>query len=162
MEIYFVTRKKASVRRFNRQSISTHSVLRSNQAAIVCLRPSYRPVTVSLFYWPHHRTVVWIMIKLVQATVPSLHDYRLTNCSSPTTWQMQRCLPPRRPSVRPYARLAVAALSAAPPPVARAVHIYRRSLVRRYQVVSHISAEMQLLSIVRCSHGLALPSVAAT
>ena len=58
MEIYFVARNEASVRRFNRRFISARSVLRSNQAATVCLRPSYRTVTVSLFYRQHHRTAV--------------------------------------------------------------------------------------------------------
>ena len=50
------------------------------------------------------------MIKLVRPTVRSSHVCHLTTCPSPTTWQMLRCLPPCRPSVRPYARLAVAAL----------------------------------------------------
>ena len=52
------------------------------------------------------------MIKLVRLTVRSSHFCRLTTCPSPTTWQMQRSLPHRRPSVRPHARLAVAVLVA--------------------------------------------------
>ena len=41
MEIYFVARNEASVRQFNRRSISARSVLRSNQAATID-RPSTR------------------------------------------------------------------------------------------------------------------------
>ena len=58
IEIYFVARNEASVRQFNRRSVSARSVLRSNQAATVCLRLSYRPITVSLFYRPYHWTAV--------------------------------------------------------------------------------------------------------
>ena len=76
MEIYFVARNEACMRQFNWRSISACSILRSNQAAIVCLQPSYRPVTVSLFYQPHHRTAVWIMIKLVRLTTRSSHVCR--------------------------------------------------------------------------------------
>ena len=123
MEIYFVTRNEASVRQPNRRSVSARSVLRSNQAATFCLRPSYHPVTVSLFYWPHRRTAVWLMIKLVRPTVRSSHVCRLTTCLSPTPWQMQRCMPPRRPSVRPYARVAVAALVAVRRGHPRSLHL---------------------------------------
>ena len=66
------------------------------------------------------------MIKLGRPTVRSSHVSRLTTCPFPTTWQMQHCLPPRWPSVCPYARLVVAALSAASSPVVRAVRISRR------------------------------------
>ena len=52
------------------------------------------------------------MIKLVRPTVRSSHVCCLITCPSPTTWQMQHCLPPRRPFVRSCARLAVAALVA--------------------------------------------------
>ena len=75
MEIYFVARNEASVRQFNRRSISARIVLRSNQAATVWFRPSYRPITVSLFYQPYHRTAVWI-IKLIRPTARSWHVCR--------------------------------------------------------------------------------------
>ena len=98
MEIYFVACNEASVRQFNRRSISAHSVLRSNQAAIVCLWPSYRPITVSLFCLPYHRTAVWIMIKLVRPTARlSLARLLLPNICSVV------CLPVGRPSTRTLA-----------------------------------------------------------
>ena len=55
-------------------------------------------------------------------------------------------------------------LSAAPPSVARAVCISRRPPVARSPVPgrSQIPTEMHLLLIVRCSHGLASMSAAAT
>ena len=76
MEIYFEARSKISVKQFNRRSVSARSVLQCNQAASVCLWPSYRLITVSLFYRPYHRTVVWIMIKLVCLTARSSHVCR--------------------------------------------------------------------------------------
>ena len=71
-----MARNKASARQFNRRSISARSVLRSSQATTVCLRPSYRQITVSLFYQRYHRTAIRIMIKLVRPTARSSHVCR--------------------------------------------------------------------------------------
>ena len=113
MKIYFVACNKASVRRFNRWSVSARSVLRSNQAATVCLRPSYRPVTVSLFYRPHRQTAVWIMIKLervVDARLSPDHlpvSYYLADVAlsaSPSTVRSLVCSPGSCSAVRrPFA-----------------------------------------------------------
>ena len=118
MKFYFVARHEASLRQFNRRSVSARSVLRSNQSATVCLRPFYRQITVSLFYRRYHRTAIRIMIKLVRLTAWSSHVCRhparppddLLVSYYPTTRHMQCC----RPSIHPYARLAVATLVAAP------------------------------------------------
>ena len=108
------------MRQFNQLSVSTRSVLQSNQAATVCLRPSYRPVTVSLFYWPHRRTAVWITRPSNRAVVPRLSP------PSAAAWSLARLLLPGRcsmlfrwPSVRSCARLAVAALVAVRRPLRR-------------------------------------------
>ena len=170
MEIYFVARNEASVRQFNRRSVSARSVLRSNQAATVCLRPSYRQITFSLFYRWYYRTAIRIMIKFVRPTVRSSHVCRhparppgdlpisyypayaalsaFPSAVGPPVRSPGSCNPCRRPPP--------------PPPVARVVCISRRPPVRRYQVASQIPAETQLQSIVRCSHVLASKSAATT
>ena len=126
MEIYFVSRNEASVWQFNRQSISARSVLQSNQAATVCLRPSYRSVTVSLFYRLHHRTAVWIMIKLARPTTRSSHVCRHPARPPdhlPVSYYLADAALSASPSVvRPLAwQLQRLSLFAAPLPVARTV-----------------------------------------
>ena len=169
MEIYFVACKEASVRQFNRRFVSARCVLRSNQAATVCLRPSYRQITVSLFYRRYHRTAIRIMIKLVCPTARSSHvcrhparlpDERLARLLLPSICSVV-CLPVGRPSIHTLA-WQFQSLSPPPPPVTRALRVSLRPPVRRYQVAYQILAETQLQSIVRCSHGLASTSAAAT
>ena len=164
MEIYFVARNEASVRQFSRRSVSARSVLWSNQAATVHLRPSYRPITVSLFYRPYHRTAVWIMIKLVlsdRAVVTCLSPPSAAAWPPPTTWHMQRYLPFRRSSVCTHdwqlQHLSPSAASSAGRP-----RCPRLPPVRQYQVASPIPVEKQLRSIVGCSHGLASTSAVDT
>ena len=48
----------------------------TNQAANVCLWPSYCQITIPLFYRRYHRTAIWIMIKLVRPTARSSHVCR--------------------------------------------------------------------------------------
>ena len=169
MEIYLVTCNEASVRRFNRRFVFARSVLRSNQAATVYLRPSYRQITVSLFYRRYHRTAIQIMIKLVRPTAWSSHVCRhpvRPPDDLPVSYILPGicsivCLPVGRPSSRTLA-WRLQPLSPPAAPSARAVRVSRRPPVRRYHVASQISAETQLQSIVRCSHDLASTSAAAT
>ena len=165
MEIYFVERNLASVRQLNRRSVSVRSVLRSNQAATVWLRPSYRPVTVSLIYRPHHWTAIWIMIQtrpsdravVARLSPPNAAAWPLACLLLPGICSVV-CLPVGRPSAcklawqlqrfhRPPPLCRSPTLSASP--------IIHPSPVRWYQVACQIPAETQLLSIVRCSHSLA-------
>ena len=159
MDIYFVARNEASVRQFNRRSVSARSVLQSNQAATVCIRPSYRPDTVSLFYRPYHQTAVCIMIKLFHQTKRSLlvcrHPARPPDhlpVSYYLAYEAFSAFPSVvRSPVRSPGSCSTYRRPPPPPPVARAVRVSRRPPVRRYQVASQIPAETQLRSIVRCS-----------
>ena len=163
MKIYFVTRNEASVRQFNRRSVCSHSVLRSNHAATVCLRPSYRPITVSLFYCrlndktrPTDRAVVSCLLP------PSAAAWPLARLLLPSICSVV-CLPVGRPFTRTLAwQLQRLSPSAAPSAGHPRCRVSCRSPVRRYQVASQIPAETQLPSIVRCSHSLASTSAAAT
>ena len=170
MEIYFVACNEASVRQLNRRSVSARSVLRSNQADTICLRPSYHQITVSLFYRRYHRTAIRIMIKLARPTARSSHVCRhsawmpddLPISYYPAYAALSAFPSAIRPPIRSPGSCNPCRRPPPPPLVARAVRVSRRLPVCRYQVASQIPAEMQLQSIVHCSHDLASTSAAAT
>ena len=171
MEIYFLARNERSVRQFNWRSVSARSVLRSNQAATVCLRPSYRQITVSLFYWSYHRTAIWIMIKLVRPSdravvahfsPPSTAAWRLAHLPLPGICSVV-CLPFGRPSTRMLA-WQLQPLSPPTTPSASRPRCPRLPSTARSPVPGRFSDFRRdtAASIVRCSHDLASTSAVAT
>ena len=139
-------------------------VFRSNQAATVCLRPSYRSVTGSLLYRPHRRTDIWIiMIKLVCARSSHVCRHPAQPPDHlPISYYLEdtACLPPRRPSICPYAHLTVAALVAIRP------HLRRSPVLSASPVDRPFAGTRSLLRFPPrrscCSHGLASTSAVAT
>ena len=144
-------------------------VLRSNQAATVCLRlsavlpPGYRLTVLPTApsdcrpnndkTRPSDRAVI-ARLSLLSAVAWSLARLYLAEAelsASPSAVRPPVCSPGSC-STCPIRRSPT--LSASP--------IDRPSPICRYQVASQIPAEMQLRSIVRCSHGLASTSAAAT
>ena len=158
MEIYFVARSEASVRQFNRRSVFTRSVLRSNQAATVFLRPSYRPVTFSLFYRPH-----CTMIQLVCLTARASHVCRHPAQPPdhlPVSYYLADAALSASPSVVRPPLLSPGSCSACrrsppPPPVARTVRVSR-------QPFASTRSFLRFLPRRSCNRLSVVPSLAST